>query len=910
MQRAPFRGERGSASFFFVPSVSPQKRNDLAVPERAKGKTHMFHCNECGISYPSAALLQNHRMKFCVASRVDVATQKMLRGEGPMPPPIPGMESAAYSTPSPHLFGAASALRRALPREAPRRPGQAYSADTPSPGFIDGAGMLPPLPRPSYANGGGGAGRMTPMPASSDAASFFPPDRSDHPVRSVSTEPYRGFQPPVRQSNGYAAQQDNHAAYVPSAPAFPHAFPATYGLPSRPGEFELYRVMEQQQVQLSAIQALLSGLSSGGGGASSSLSEPQVPMRPNLGAPRDRLHQLAALPSIYQNNSYIGNVIEGRYGLRVFAAEGLLAFHTVVDYTPINVAVRQYYCRRRIGSYLPELEQRDEYDFATVRTVSEKRRDGYVNFGRVEYIFNVVTANEIVLVVELLTKGRLIAWAEVLLESLGDKVRRLRHQPVDIAGVLRDAGLRSTTATIGLEVFRARWDEQEEQAPPPPPPAPRDEEPEGIPDPCTVFIDGIEGLPFNMISSRLVFYHIPKVDRVKSTGIGDPVYLVYQDPGTAKDAPVFSVPYECKLGDATVLVVVLESLEAGSTPTRVALGHLPIPMHKGTKQGCFITRLRRGPPDPEEILPLNDDYLNSLPCVLLKYRLEEEDRSKPYTPLVSLTVNERQIISERGPLLGDPCNPAGEDAGALFDDPGTPCRTYTDYSHLAPYAPQRGLFLKVEGLRGVPLERVLYKVVVSLNGKKVFTRAHDWKSDLGAPKFADEPYRFNPVPFSDRTLFYLFIYRMASAPLQPPEPVAWSVAQAFLLPSSGRNGRFTLPWFDGTPPDAFVMDATKSPVGSLVQEYLRNKRISYASPYRTITIAQGDPLRVDEFCKEYDRRAESKRLFMGNADPFPVDGTKDGMLGFPLAKVVDDGEAPPRYGERANRIFSQKVPMS
>lgn len=229
----------------------------------------MFHCSDCGISFPSAALLSNHKQRFCRRSRIDLQTQLLLNGqgaqEGPWAQPLPfarvpggnddglGFRARSSGTPTPVC----------IPSQLPPR---SMSAEPPLVNPI----QQPHAMMPSFLGYGG--------PASNP-----PPQQQPDPPWLQHSAEVPQLAVPTPFMRGYGA---------PSA-----AFPAHYAEP----QTELYRLLEQQQMQINMLKGMM-------GAMPQQFNQPQqFEYKAGMG-----VHGL------------YGNVIEGRYGIRIYAAEGLL----------------------------------------------------------------------------------------------------------------------------------------------------------------------------------------------------------------------------------------------------------------------------------------------------------------------------------------------------------------------------------------------------------------------------------------------------------------------------------------------------------------------------------------------------------------------------------------------------------
>lgn len=867
-----------------------------------------FFCNECGISFPSAALLSNHKQRFCTSSRVDMQTRLML-GQGSAPDGRGAGGSLGMLPPLAHAHRGYHPNPVAAQRSSKSAP--------------DGNDFNGSLPRNLYAVDAGRSATPQPM-------GQFPSDA--RPPRSYSTEPsgqysYHGNDVPRPSPGGALAGVGGASPFVPPsyAPspyqpggmAHPQQIPppqAGFSMPGAlNGNVDVLRLLEQQQRQLVAMQSMLSSSSQFGGPNGGSI----------LRHGGSGMYNLNDQPLL--RNPGEMHVIEGRYGIRVYAAEGLLAFHTIVDHTQINLSIKQYYCRRRTAQYLPELEQRDEWYYRTTREVNAKRRDGYVNFGRSEYVFNVVSANELVAVIELHSKGALIGWTEVLIDSLGEKVRRLRHPPIDVAGALRDFTLRATTATLGLEVFRARWDNMgidgdEEPPPPPTPPPPTPPPPtpppktppprtppnEEVPNPCMLYVDAADGVPLVVQACRVLLHYCTSPNE-----LGPVVASSYQTLNSASISPEFKCEHLVELTDTSLVVVVLEGHD---TMKSCCLGHAIIPLAVGAPVGNYTCRLRRGPPHPTVLLPDEDDILNYPPCLTVKYRLHSTSTAQRYRTLEPLQDFERNLLIERNAIPASSPRMrrmSEKDVRELFNGPRADA---IDASFIAPYNPKRGLFCIVTGTRGTPLERAVYKVVVSFGGTHYFTKEHDYTSDLGAQRFKDGPFIFRNIKYEPYGFAMFSLYRMTiDDDNQPPkvQMVAHSFTPMFLPTGNyGRHGRFSVPWFDGKPSDKLLARLRNAMMKDVILGGLKDGSIKLWKPHTTVQFATGDPCRLPEFTDKYETMKERILVMVPNTDRelFPRDDSKDGYHGKALARVHGK-ENPTLFTDRMNMALLKNCPL-
>jgi hypothetical protein len=863
----------------------------------------MYNCGDCGISFPSAPLLSNHRQRFCRSSRVDLAARQLL-GDGSA-----AHADNAHFLPPANVGGQPAHWQPAAldPRRHHGGPGGGYGAHqpgvyTPEPRGHPGAFNLggeaanhygsPTGPSGMYdrhggyggGDGGGGFGGMSPA-------------GRHHTHGGAGVHPADAYQP-----------RDDRAPYNPGSP--------TRHLLSHGGEAGGY------------------------------------------GAPQG------------------GSVIEGRYGLRVFAAEGLLAFNTVRDGMPMALVVRQYYCRRRIGQHYPEIEQRDECYFDAERAVTAARRDGYLNFGRPEYIFNVVAASEVILVAELVSAGRLVAWAEVVMDSLGDKARRLRHPPVDIAGALNDFTLRATSATLGMQLFRGHWDDEPSMYPPPivqhvqpqpiivqqqpvivqqqvvqqevvqevkaatpkpptpkaatpkpatPPPRERTPEPEPEPapeeepakkkkkkkkvkkerkeeepqelldedevarTPSNIRIDSVEGLPFMSRACRCrLYYHLEGNKRFDDRSFDN-----YQLDDSPVGSPQFDLIFDYAKGVDALVVVIVEIF----ITKPVVVGHAVIPVGPVEYRGNYACRLRRGLPDLTNLLP-DDSHLNNVPCAQVNYRLcSNQSAGDGYQPLHEFTKDEEKLIGERAAFVFDknitPLSLGHHDLQMpiMFREPAF---DNADFSSLVPFARKRDTFFKVEQLRGIDKNLALHKVFMSFNFKSSFTQTHDWASDLGAPIFLDQPMVFENVVYDQSGYVSLTLYRIdLDDAAANPEPVAFAVAPMFADEPFLKNGRYTLPWFDGELTAKMKARLRTRPVYEVIMDSIKDYSIDLFEPKATVTIVQGDVFRRDEFLKKYLTRPRPRVLMIPPIDLpfFPMEwgkAGKQGLHGSQLGLVMGD----------------------
>jgi len=624
-------------------------------------------------------------------------------------------------------------------------------------------------------------------------------------------------------------------------------------------------------------------------------------------------------------------VIEGRYGLRVYAAEGLRAFYTLTDHAPIELRIRQVYCRRRTGYYLPELEQRDEYAFAAQRELQMERRNGYVNFGRSEYVFNVVSANEVVLVIELLCERRLVAWTEVLMDSLGEKVRRLRHPPIDVAGAIRDFTLRSTTATIGVEAFRARWDNMgcdDDDAPPPaaqtspsttmssapaPEPEPQrpEEPPKFVPNPCDFYVDGVEGVPMNVDVSRVHVY------LCEGETLGNLVLTSYQEEASPCSTPAFRCKTSVEPSPDLLVVVVVESIANG---TKYVLGHAIVPVPEGAPIGNYKSRLLRGEPNMDALLPEDDNPLDYPPCLMVKYRLHSPDPRKQYRTLEQLNEDETQLIKDRAQVPVETPKQRGVrqvDMQGQFQRAHPPntdpdaVRAYPLLTFLAPYNAKRGFFIYLSHLRGMPSTRALHKVVVTFNGKSQFTKEHDYKSDIGCPHFRDAKFVFPKAALSPFAVATLSLWRFTvtgDKATPDVEQIGHTYVPIFVS-SYLRTGVWTLPWFAGPPKEDVLRKMKKHPVKDVITDCLAPPQhvLKCLEPKASVTLAIGDPLRYDELTLKYETMPTPVRIFFPDTvrHEFPYEGGRDGYFGHALSKVAGN-ENLVRFTERMNMLLGQQ----
>jgi hypothetical protein len=884
----------------------------------------VFYCSDCGITFASAALLNNHRQRFCNSSRVDLAAKLMLEsGQAPRLggrgvtnfPRVP----MAQSAPS-----AQDQFNGSFPRDVYHR-----GASTPHPvtsGLVSsrpGSGG----PRSQSVEPGGmyGGNREPPSGAYGGPSAFGGP-----------------MEPPRPSPGGPLAGAGALPPYMPPMYRGPELGPSTHA-PLGAGQNDyLLRLVQEQQKQMAVMQQQMAaanqmrayGGGGGGGGAAAAGGGGRQLIPGGNG-----IYNLTDQPLPRYGAAGEMTVVEGRYGIRIYAAEGLRAFYTLADGAPLDLRIRQVYCRRRVGYYLPELEQRDEWSFRNSREVAMNRRNGYINFGRCEYVFNVVSANEIIIVIELLCQGQLVAWTEVLIDSLGEKVRRLRHPPIDVASALRDFTLRATTATIGVEAFRARWDHMgfdgdEDDAPspaPPPPPRPRTPEeprppppppePTTVPNPCDVYVDGVEGVPLSQELTR-VSVHLCQ----NQNDFGPAIAIMYQTESSSSYDPQFGGKVTVPLSETTLLVLVAESTNRS---TREVLGHAIIPLPRNAPIGNYKARMFRGPPVPDHLLPEYDSPLEYPPCLFIRYRLHSSRPQQTYKQLEPPREEERTLQSERKVYpVSTPRSQrisAGDmpkifQAARAAEADATRLRVYSLITYLAPYNARRGIAFVLHNLRGMPLTRTLYKVVIAVGSKTVYTREHDFKSDVGVPRFKDAVFVFPGVPYEQFGTATLSLYQLTiDRDEGPPTVELW--AHTFVpLFVAGQNfarfGKWTLPWHEGPPDPAVANRLRRGPAKETINECLESRLLKALVPRCTVTYSLSDPLRVREFTETYETAPWPVRILFPdtNHDAYhhEVDRqgvpTKEGMHGKRL-ELVHGGERPQAYTARMNAALVAHVPQ-
>jgi hypothetical protein len=299
--------------------------------------------------------------------------------------------------------------------------------------------------------------------------------------------------------------------------------------------------------------------------------------------------------------------------------------------------------------------------------------------------------------------------------------------------------------------------------------------------------------------------------------------------------------------------------------------------------------------------------------MFVKYRLDHTELNDTYRQIQLETENEKKLEAERKKSkyikTAKSQNVSDPDMPQLFRAPIH--KEVFDTSFLSPYNKERGVFINIEALRGVGKELFVYKIVCSFGGVAHWTKAHDFKSDVGVPRWTDGSWVIPGVDHDPLTCTLFNIYRFKNPSGSKPGEitlVAWGVAKLFLSPDAVRHGRFTIPLFEGKPPVEFLEELEELPIEGAMMDWMNEGRLKYWKN-AVLTYSQGDPLRQDEFTQQYESRSPAKTILIPESKKhqFPVSGEKAGEV-LLEAKRLHGDEDPAAFNEALNRQFLKLLP--
>ncbi|KAG5476446.1 hypothetical protein LSCM1_04152 [Leishmania martiniquensis] len=466
-----------------------------------------------------------------------------------------------------------------------------------------------------------------------------------------------------------------------------------------------------------------------------------------------------------------------------------------------------------------------------------------------------------------------------------------------------------------------------------------------------LFVDGVVGVPLDAVCSRVLVYVTDELDPQTGATVNalrhprvfmrKPNLVAYQSLTSSSIEPEFQVKMSVHAGDYTHAVVIVEYVN-GRQGSPIVLGHCCLPINKRFLAGNFVARVKLGdprrsqeraldemrPPDRicDEQKRATEGYnqaqleasvdsqalRNLMPapprkraeCVPLGYliwRLESPDMNRPFFEMpqqVPLSQQEMQLFADRRSHADVTPSSKGlaseKAADGAFIGAGT---TQTDsVSYVAPFSPQRGAFVKVEGIRGMGDDAAMYVVVVYMakapKGRRMrYTMMPDWNSDVGAPMFKDPPFVFQDIHYDQLNTTTYMLLKLSALENVASEPVVecvgWTMNKLFMdeVPAL-RQGRFTLPWMHGTLPLAVVQELLTQPAGAVFLSRMKTKVIAFLEPKATLTISQGDPACCVALVDETPGRAQPRQLLMPATikKTFPSH-TCEGMVGCTLRRA-------------------------
>lgn len=799
-----------------------------------------YTCPGCGLPFQSIPLLENHQSRFCLSSRVDREANAILQRVE-----FSGQQNAAV----------------------PMSGNNKFLGEYSPPPLQSSSGVAP-------VNDYGGKRQMS---------SIMQPNG----MMVAQQQPYNYSAVPVYRSVG-----SNFGA-----PASPSSLPSV--------DFELFQLIRTQQQQLNLMQGII-GLQCAPQQNASNYPPRQSPRMPfdmspqqvdlqHLEMLRQQQQPMAPLAALTGESS----LTEGRYGLQVFAVDGLDAVLGGTSPSEVSVLVREYLGtveqsstsqggKRNAKSAPPSmpllmLDTRGEHSFQSGCIKSKKGHRQGLTLKKVEVAFSLLQHRELhVFVFEFYdNSGKLLCWSDVAIDSLGEKTRPLRLPPVETVQALRSAQLRAIPgALLGLETFRTSWktqhggkhhsasvdsssesssasssssDEERRRkkkkkkphhqrraspspspsnnSPPPPvgpskPTAPPERkasetvpfptQPSGGADPlsvnttpktsplvdnskkpatpqppgqrvkcgrgpqkdaCRLSIDGLVGIPFNVVSTRVLIYlahHLDERNREiyplddDRFFLREPELTCYQTLDSNTMEPVFMSEMNCVIGSSTCAVAVIECVEPKKG--KFTLGHAILQINQNVDAGNYQTRVmtldprpshlrHSGPKDVEdeqkhqlqmerydatqlnasllakelrEVLATvsasqqkeEEDAINPSrfwPLAYIKWRADSNDRNKPYHEprnQLPLTDPENILAKDRERITSKTTIAKGvttlDAVVKQFAEKMNPVDD--NLSYMAPYQPTRGIFVHVECLRGMTAEKALYKVTAEVFG--------------------------------------------------------------------------------------------------------------------------------------------------------------------------------------------------
>ncbi|KEG07359.1 hypothetical protein DQ04_10041020 [Trypanosoma grayi] len=462
----------------------------------------------------------------------------------------------------------------------------------------------------------------------------------------------------------------------------------------------------------------------------------------------------------------------------------------------------------------------------------------------------------------------------------------------------------------------------------------------------------VYGLPLNAACSRLLVYVCDYIDEetgeVMSSShdaavlMRPPNAIHYQDMNGSCTCPFFE--FELKdilVGDETFLIVIIEYITAkGEGP--FVFGHVGLPVHKCTSAGNFVSRVRLGDPrrpesrgvelwgdidaerqamenytqeQIEETLDAQALFVRLFvpstarseccPCGYIAWYMEADPNSlffdDPMQPPLSRGEEQLFDLRQGNDHHMVPPFDSVESAAAAFQGSAKPMGNAINY--VVPYDPERGFFISVEELHGMGNSSALYAVAVETgvdgpNGLTC-TRSRDWFSDVGAPRFS-EPLRIITGANSDPFLVALFFLLRATqldAMTQhgeaqvKVETVGWSMFKLFLDDGALRHGRYALPWFDGSPPDALLDELETQPLQKVFASWYRGNKLKFSELHSTVVISIGDPLTAEQLVVKHPGRPQPTKLFVPSEmkPMFPSVGC-EGAVGYTQQQLLSSLE--------------------
>lgn len=434
-----------------------------------------------------------------------------------------------------------------------------------------------------------------------------------------------------------------------------------------------------------------------------------------------------------------------------------------------------------------------------------------------------------------------------------------------------------------------------------------------------LIIDRVIGAPLLSSGTRMFVFVGNDLDESGERGVSPSspefykearVYAVQQLNSSVAD-PEFGVELDVVLAArGTVVIVVIECIVKGE---RTTLGHSLIRLDSNLRAGNYKSRIFVGDPRQSRYQQLNgfkqDAVLDASntktrdalarvirkdphqlayqPCGFVDWRCDSWDLSQPYYGIITeppVTDYERVFLRERGAWRDYHRTPSNsykilsnDELTKYMEDKTISYRTDELSAYIVPYNRSRGIFVNVECIRGIAKQKAVYKVIVTVrNGKRWFhgmTEHHDWDGDLGVQHFLDEPFMYTDLDFDPKAEMLFQVYRLEKPSLDNPGPVnlvGWSACSLFYADGFPRTGRFSIPIYDGPPPNFFLAGLKPHPKGkphrnSQQQEpsLIRATGVredDFYSPRAVISFTMGDAYRAEEFLPRPIQPYEGYRL--------------------------------------------------